>query len=100
MNQPQIDEALREFFHKEMPNPWPSWQRPPAPVSPPGRHVWRSRLALAASVALLLLSHWTLTTYFLDGPASAGSNSLNLREATHRNATGALPKAASQSSPR
>src|SRR5262245_55934618 len=57
-----LDAALRAFFAAEMPAPWPPF-RPPAAVLPfparrpaPARRPWRgSRLALAASVALLAL---------------------------------------------
>ncbi|MFQ3592031.1 MAG: hypothetical protein SNJ82_02445 [Gemmataceae bacterium] len=58
-----LDGLLRAYFRSEMPSPWPAFrptrtQRPARPVS-----LWSgyaSRLALAASVAFLLL-----TGYFL-----------------------------------
>jgi len=55
-----LDELLRGFFKAEMPDPWPNFQGPPVTLPlaarsrPTGRSVLRSRLALAASVALLL----------------------------------------------
>lgn len=57
-----IDRTLRAFFKAQMPDPWPSLEAPaprrPATmpfVPPPARRggLFRSRLALAASVALL-----------------------------------------------
>jgi hypothetical protein len=64
-----LDNLLRAFFQAEMPNPWPSMESPtprlrigpPAkPDVPPGRTLVRSRLALAASVALLIAAPWFL----------------------------------------
>jgi hypothetical protein len=61
-----VDALLRDFFRKEMPAPRPAFQVPrerpvapvlsfPAPAGPaPRRSSWRSRLALAASIALLI----------------------------------------------
>jgi hypothetical protein len=61
-----LDAWLSAFFRSEMPDPWPSFQPPaerkapptlPAPRKAPGRWpLFRSRLALAASVGLLVLS--------------------------------------------
>ncbi len=57
----EIDGLLRAFFRAEVPNPWPALKAPaapqttPVPPAPPRRALWRSRLALAASVALLAL---------------------------------------------
>jgi hypothetical protein len=61
-----LDAWLSAFFRSEMPDPWPSFQPPaernapptlPAPRKVPGRwSLFRSRLALAASVGLLVLS--------------------------------------------
>src|SRR5262245_51844514 len=56
----ELDVLLRDFFRSEMPQPWPECAAPePEPIRPlvrPAR-AWtpvRSRLALAASVGLLL----------------------------------------------
>lgn len=57
----EIDGLLRAFFRAELPHPWPAMKAPaapqtaPVPSSPPHPALWRSRLALAASVALLAL---------------------------------------------
>lgn len=56
----ELDGLLREFFRAEMPNPWPDLappeQRAVLTFAPPmrSRTSVRSRLALAASVGLLL----------------------------------------------
>jgi len=65
-----LDGLLRAYFRSQMPTPWPAFrpqrvQRPTAPQSPWSGYA--SRLALAASVAFLLL-----TGYFLAG-GSLGS---------------------------
>ncbi len=52
----EIDGLLRAFFRAELPHPWPAMKAPAAPPTAPARPaLWRSRLALAASVALLAL---------------------------------------------
>lgn len=52
-----VDDILRAFFRRQMPDPWPSPEAPPLRlVAPALARRWpllRSRLALAASVALL-----------------------------------------------
>jgi hypothetical protein len=56
----ELDALLRDFFRSEMPQTWPEFAAPePAPILPLTRPArpWisvRSRLALAASVGLLL----------------------------------------------
>lgn len=56
-----LEALLRSFFRAEMPDPWPSLEAPASrlpfrPVHRPERPaLWRSRLALAASVALLVV---------------------------------------------
>jgi hypothetical protein len=66
----EIDGLLRAFYRAQVPHPWPAWKAPAAgprtvPVLPaPRPALWRSRFALAASVALLALS-----SLFLPGKA-------------------------------
>lgn len=76
-----VDHLLRAFYKAEMPDPWPSFEAPaeapsvlPFPMSTPapaaGRLVLtRSRLALAASVALLVGGLAFLSGKFTDAPA-------------------------------
>lgn len=61
-NPEDLDQLLRSFFRSEMPDPWPTLQAPA--VENPTPTWWvrsRSRLVLAASVALLLIGSWFLT---------------------------------------
>ena len=64
-----VDQLLGAFFKSEIPDPWPAFE-PPARTLPfrpaPERRgfVLGSRLALAASVALLLVSGWLLSGSF------------------------------------
>ena len=68
----QVDRLLRAFYRAEMPNPWPSFATPAdAPTllsfpTPTARRPlsWRSRLALAASVALLVTGMGILSGKF------------------------------------
>jgi len=70
-----LDRLLSDFFNAELPSPWPepklSEEQPNPILSVPGRRpaprrrsVVRSRFALAASVALLLLGGWLLGDKF------------------------------------
>jgi len=60
----QLDALLRSFFRAEMPDPWPVLK---APAEEPFRAehrpaprwtAFRSRMALAASITLLVLGSW------------------------------------------
>lgn len=61
---PELDVLLRNYFRSEMPDPWPAFQAPAiARFSPPARR-WapvRSKLALAASIGLLMIGSWCLS---------------------------------------
>jgi hypothetical protein len=73
-----LDALLRGFFGSELPNPWPALALRPAPSPPRGR-LLRSRLALAASVALLFAGTLGLVTTPRPGenPAAAGTGALD-----------------------
>jgi hypothetical protein len=65
-----IDGLMRAYFRTEMPDPWPPLSLPdegpvvlPKPM-PVRRSLFRSRLALAASVAFLLAGPWFLSDSF------------------------------------
>jgi hypothetical protein len=71
----ELDTLLRAFFQSEMPHPWPALSlpeteeqaRPVVPLTPAPSHPWvpvHSRLALAASVGLLLAGSWFLAEQF------------------------------------
>ncbi|MFN4261495.1 MAG: hypothetical protein ACK4RK_19605 [Gemmataceae bacterium] len=77
-----LDGALRTFFRSEMPDPWPAAPRTVAPLlrlrQPRRRRTLvLSRVALAASLALLFLGQWLLSSNFPIAPSSA---TLDLRE--------------------
>jgi len=68
----EVDHLLRSFFRSEVPDPFPVMK---APAFELRRHVasWsgvRSKLALAASVALLLAASWFLSGRASDYPTS------------------------------
>jgi len=85
----EVDTLLRSFFRAEMPDPWPVLKAPAEePFRPERRSTsrWtglRSRVALAASITLLMLGSWcfsartpdySLPTQDLSGPSGTGSN--------------------------
>lgn len=59
-----LDVLLSAFFRSEMPSRWPAFQRSEQQAVPAGRRrsfLKRSRLALAASLALLVGGYWVLS---------------------------------------
>lgn len=56
-----LDGLLRGFFRAEMPDPWPALQTPPSARPARRSASLRGKLALAASVALLVAGSWCLT---------------------------------------
>jgi hypothetical protein len=63
----KIDPLLRAFFRAEIPDPWPAAPATPEPTPHVVRRrgsLWRSRLALAASVARLVIGQWFLAGAF------------------------------------
>jgi hypothetical protein len=74
-----LDGLLTAFFRSELPSPWPGAPEPEEaevivrPMPRARRPIWGSRLALAASVALLLAGGWMLSGSFSDTPGGSGS---------------------------
>lgn len=72
----EIDGLLRAFFGAELPAPWPVLKAPPAeetPASVRRPQTWAmmpSRLALAASIGLLLIGCWFLSETGSDRPVA------------------------------
>ena len=64
----RVDKMLRTFFREEMPDPWPVLKAPEMPAPAPAvlRPWWKrtGRLALAASVGLMLVGYLTLASRF------------------------------------
>ena len=72
MNDAEVDELLRGYLRGQMPHPWPA---APVPARRRSASVWRRpfpRLALAASVALLVASYLALAGRFSRETTSAG----------------------------
>ena len=70
-----MDDLLQDYFRSQMPKPWPAFKAPqPARVksAPSLRSRFGARLALAASIALLIAGYWTLAGYFPGTPRTAG----------------------------
>jgi hypothetical protein len=90
-----LDALLGAYFKREMPRPWPAFQRPrigrrtlPLKPKPTPRFVFSSRMALAASVALLLLCGWLLSGKFPGPIAGPGGATLTDPSATHQRPSG------------
>jgi hypothetical protein len=70
-----VDVLLRDYFQAELPHPWPTFQAPgPMRASRP-ETTWSrnsTRLALAASVALLVAGYLTLSGFFPRQTAPSG----------------------------
>jgi hypothetical protein len=90
----ELDGLLRAFYQAELPHPWPSPEVPALrndvlPLRSPLRRfpMLRSRLALAASVALLVAGPLALSAYFTGGksagPDTGGMNGTGDAGATY-----------------
>ena len=86
----EIDGLLRAFFRAELPRPWPAMKAPavpptaPARPAPPRQALWRSRLALAASVGLLALGSLWLPGQAPTEPTAPALPTVSNGEATRR----------------
>jgi hypothetical protein len=110
----ELDVLLRNFFRAEMPDPWPTLKAPVEATLPPARPMprrWtfiRSKLALAASVALLMAGSWYLSgSQTPDYSQPAGVSPLgnpgsarkpNIRDLFHKSLDGSSKKS-SESNP-
>lgn len=78
----EVDQLLDAFFKSELPQTWPAFEAPVRrtlpfrAAAPRRRFVLGSKLALAASVALLMACGWLLSGAF-DGP-TASENPIKL----------------------
>src|SRR5205085_11511934 len=73
-----LDRLLTDFFHAELPQPWPGL-RPPAALAPAGGRgdpLSASRLVLAVSLAAVLAGGWLLGAR-LTGPAGPSGSALD-----------------------
>jgi hypothetical protein len=97
-----IDRLLGAFFRSEVPKPWPSLS---APTVTPARAWKRStlrtgRLALAASVAVLLASGWLLSGRMPSVPVDAGSLDSGKAGVPHELRPGRTPPIAPPNQPK
>src|SRR5438270_7739590 len=73
-----LDGLLRAFYRAQLPSPWPALKAPPPPAArrpapgPRGWPLWRRRLALAASAALLVVAALLLSGQFADTGKTLG----------------------------
>lgn len=84
-----LEEQLRAFFRHERPNPWPAFE-PPAGASPRRSSLFRSRFALAASLAILFLSQWILGGIPSSGFFGRNASEPGALEATQRHGSSAI----------
>jgi hypothetical protein len=64
---PEMDDLLHDYFQAEMPYPWPTFKAPRPIGTTTTKSLWSrtsGRLALAASVASLVLGYLMLGTFF------------------------------------
>ncbi len=85
----EFDGRLRDFFRAEMPNPWPVFHAPVTrremlPFRTPRRRfsLMRSRLALAASVALIVGGALLLSGSIRDGKVGPNTENMTAPQAT------------------
>lgn len=78
-----VDAVWRSYFRNEMPNPWPAAPRPePVQRNVPPLQGWHSRLALAASVAVMLFVCWLLAAPARTTPPNPVEDPASLNDAT------------------
>ena len=81
-NRPDVDALLGDFFRSEMPAPWPAAPLMVPQANRPRRvgSFWSrssGRLALAASIALLVAGYLALSAYFPSRPANNGMQDMH-----------------------
>jgi hypothetical protein len=72
---PEVDVLLHEYFEAEMPKPWPAFKAPLQVRAKKQATFWSQysgRLALAASVALLVAGYLTLGGFFSNSSGLTG----------------------------
>src|SRR5262245_57846704 len=83
----ELDHLLRSFFRAKMPAAWPALNPPAeAPRPQQARALSRSRLALAAAVALLLGGQIVLSRFYQkdEVPASGGTPAVEVASPAHK----------------
>jgi len=86
-----LDGLLRKFFRAEVPDPWPALQLRAEQASslkrtaPSRKRLSRSRMALAASLLLMLICHFWMSGFYRNAEPDAPEPASSRFEATHRN---------------
>jgi hypothetical protein len=86
-----LDGLLRAFFRAQVPEPWPLLKSPATkssqqgPGAPRGLSLLRSRIALAASLLILLLGQLFISGMFSDYAHSTADGDRGKTEATNLN---------------
>jgi hypothetical protein len=83
-----LEELLRAFYRAEMPRSWPELKVPVSAEAPRHAHKsWfstaKSRLALAASIILLILSTLLLSQTLRDSKPASTQPNLNTNDSAH-----------------
>jgi hypothetical protein len=64
---PEMDDLLHDYFQTEMPKPWPAFKAPMSVRTKSSMSLWSrtvGRLALAGTIALLVIGYLTVGTFF------------------------------------
>jgi hypothetical protein len=72
---PEMDDLLHDYFHAELPNPWPTFKAPTVTWLKRPATIWSrysGRVALAACVALLVGGYLALSGFFVAPDAGTG----------------------------
>jgi len=99
-----LDGLLRLFFQAETPQPWPAFKPPAEPLvlvkrTPSRQPLGRSRMALAASLLVLLIGQLCLSGLYSDRVAVSPDSFPARFEATNRDGTTHLRRPKPQPKP-
>lgn len=76
---PEMDDVLHDYFQAEMPHPWPAFQMPKPARAKQSESLWSryaGRVALAASIALLVAGYLAVAAYFPSAPGAKGMDAV------------------------
>jgi hypothetical protein len=79
-SQQAAEQALHDYFHKELPRSWPKFAVPPTRGHT--RFSNRSRWILVAAAVLLFLGPWLLANKFTSAPKPGAASIIEVGEKT------------------